>query len=156
MDGSTLAAAALYDLKNEQLQLASNSLQQQHVSGERAAHDASRAEESATNQSAGTNSEAQQFTNDGKRVRRSLLSDQSFLSRHWDGSRNSIWIRSISPVQRTLSQFTPFPYLESSHQNTVAQIWYCSCWFGDRLGSNRRGENIVRYVPWHSFLMTLH
>lgn len=74
MDGSTLAAAALYDLKNEQLQLANNNLQQQHVSGERAAHDANKAEESATNQSGGTNNEAQQFTNDGKRLRRSLLS----------------------------------------------------------------------------------
>jgi hypothetical protein len=34
VDGSSLAAAALYDMKNEQLQLANSALQQ-HVGGER-------------------------------------------------------------------------------------------------------------------------
>lgn len=63
-DNSSLAAAALYDLKNEQLQIANAALQQQASSVEGKQQEALAA--TTTNQSAVTTAEGQQFAEGGE------------------------------------------------------------------------------------------
>ena len=67
IDRPSLAAAALYDLKNEQLQLANAALQQQAAT-ERNQQDAStesKQQETTTNQSVTTTAGTQQYAEEG-------------------------------------------------------------------------------------------
>ncbi len=67
IDRPSLAAAALYDLKNEQLQLANAALQQ-HTTTERHHQETStdgKQQETTTNQSVTTTAGTQQFTEEG-------------------------------------------------------------------------------------------
>ncbi len=64
VEGSSLAAAALYDLKNEQLQLANAALQQQASSTENKQQET--AVSTTTDQSAITTAEGHQFGEGGK------------------------------------------------------------------------------------------
>lgn len=69
MDGSSLAAAALYDLKNEQLQMANSGVQQ--LTNERSeqtpTHSNKLQETNANHQPTGSTSETHQFNNEGKK-----------------------------------------------------------------------------------------
>jgi hypothetical protein len=67
IDGSSLAAAALYDLKNEQLQLANAALQQQGA-GERSQQETStegKQQETTTDESVTTTTEGHHFGEEG-------------------------------------------------------------------------------------------
>ncbi|CAF5189337.1 unnamed protein product, partial [Rotaria magnacalcarata] len=68
IDRPSLAAAALYDLKNEQLQLANAALQQQVVT-ERNQQDSSnnaKQQETTNNQAVTTNTDTQQYSEEGE------------------------------------------------------------------------------------------
>lgn len=113
---SSLAAAALYDLKNEQLQLANAALQQQGSSVEHKQQEASVS--TTTDQSAATTAEGHQFAEGGtsNRILSAIITTLFLLSRN--GSGNSFRIGSISIIQRSFSQFTSFSYLESSYEKS--------------------------------------
>jgi hypothetical protein len=65
VDRSSLAAAALYDLKNEQLQLANAALQQQGTSTENKQQETSAS--TTTDQTAATTTEGQHFGEGGEK-----------------------------------------------------------------------------------------
>lgn len=68
IDRPSLAAAALYDLKNEQLQLANAALQQQATNerNQQEVGNGAKQQETATNQPVTTTTGAQQYTEEGK------------------------------------------------------------------------------------------
>ncbi len=102
VDRSSLAAAALYDMKNEQLQLANAALQQQVAAGhsqQTPSTDHKQQESSVsttTDQSIATTTEGQQFGVGGGT--RKQKKNRFFLSLYFNlrnGTRNSIRNRSI-------------------------------------------------------------
>jgi hypothetical protein len=82
VDGSSLAAAALYDMKNEQLQLANAALQQQTTSTTNKQQETSVS--TTTDQSVTTTSEGQQFGEGGKIKILFFIIKMICLLKKWD------------------------------------------------------------------------
>ena len=85
VEGSSLAAAALYDLKNEQLQLANAALQQQQVSSTESKHQET-AVSTTTDQSTIATTEGHQYA-EGGRNQEFFFSEKTiicFQLKKWD------------------------------------------------------------------------